>query len=546
MRYWKRMRKGIFSFGFNRLGKKGTFLIQSSKYGYQYDVAKRVMDDLIEAKGVKNMAIPMLKMTNATRRVAYAKPSKAIIGLEKKAYEICTSFGKDSLNALAALLAHELTHYYEKHEWKDQFSNDFGSTSSTGNAAAEKLDAETQADYLGGFLAYTAGYNTLGVMPRFLQKVYDTYFPNSNGILPGYPSLSQRIEMAEKSLEKLENLIPVFEAANYLVVLKDYRNAKAYYDHILVKENYQSREIYNNLGVTATQLAMDLFSEGDLKYVYPVELDVQSRLQPKTKGMGDDPEERRKLILNEALKYFENAKVLDPDYATAYLNLGCVYALQGKFFDAEYHARKTLELAGDQGNEKLISDANVLIGIIKARQNQKEAAASFFDQSRQVNNPLGELNWTILKGESLPTPTGIGLALAKSESIENVDMDGVVNELYLGGLNPTRQVKINRKVIFALVEKSTSTIYINFEPSADAYHLFHQTNANYVGKTNKGIQLGDDQTQVTDTLAYGTPTAILNTSTGKILHYANYKLLFAINQKGKVTQWVVYRQSGED
>lgn len=43
-------------------------------------------------------------------------PDKIQIGLEEKAYDICISFGADSLNALAALLGHELVHYFEKHD----------------------------------------------------------------------------------------------------------------------------------------------------------------------------------------------------------------------------------------------------------------------------------------------------------------------------------------------------------------------------------------------------------------------------------------------
>jgi len=533
-----------FAFGFNATGKKATFLVKKSRFGYKYDVAKKVMDDLIEAKGVRNMAIPTLKMTNASRRVAYAKPNEAIIGLENKAYDVCMTFGKDSLNALAALLAHELTHYYEKHDWKNQFAKDFGSVSSTGDKAAEKLDIETQADYLGGFLAYTAGYNALDIMPQFLKKVYTAYNFGEN--LKGYPSLSKRIEMSTKSLKKLEQLIPIFETANYLVAMKDYESAKAYYDYILVTEKYQSREIYNNLGVTATHLAMDLFSEGDLQYIYPVELDVKTRLDPSIKGAGDDTEKRRKLLLNEAVKYFENAKVLDPDYAIAYLNLGCAYALQANFFDAEYHARKALQIAESQGAKKVASDADVLLGIIKARQGQQNDAENFFNQAIRSKNPFGQLNLNILKGNSNPYPASSGTAFARPEQIDGVDLDELVNEMYLGGLTTAMEINITRKTLFALIKESNSKVLLNYLPSSDAYHIFQKTNPNYTGKTNKGIQIGDEMTKLVSAEGYGQPENIFNVSTGQILIYTKFKLLFFTDKNGRVQSWAVFREKLEE
>lgn len=532
--------EGIFSFAFNENGAQSTFKLRGNQHNYKYQTTKKVMDALIEAKGVRSMAIPKLVMSNAKRNIAWAKPSKALIGLELKAYDICISFGKDSLNALAALLAHELTHYYEKHDWKNQFAKDFGSVDNTGNRAAEKLDVETQADYLGGFLAFTAGYNTLAMMPQILDKVYAGYGFSEN--LPGYPSLAERKKMATKSLEKLADLIPIFETANFLIAAKDYKSAKAYYEYILINEKYQSREIYNNLGVLSTHLAMDLFAEGDLQYIYPVELDVRSRLSPNMKGMGNDPEQERKMLLEEAIKYFKNAQNLDQNYAPAMLNLGCAYALQANFFDAQYHAQKAMQMGEQQRNTKLISDAQILLGIIEARQGQKNKAANLFQKAMQAKNSLGQFNLNILQEQPTPFPTTPNTAFAKPEKIDNVSLDEMVNQLNMGSLTPTKQVNVTKKVLFALKEENNSKVLINFLPTADAYHFFHLTNDNYSGQTNKGIKIKDSIDKVMSTEMYGAPQRVVNLSNGQLLIYKRFKMFFQIDAANKVKGWAVFRE----
>src|SRR5690349_3723993 len=88
---------------------------------WKYTVANKVFGELLRARGDFRMQAPTLVMNKRERYVAWMDPDQVQIGLEEKAYDICATFGKDSLNALAALLAHELTHYYEKHDWSRHF-----------------------------------------------------------------------------------------------------------------------------------------------------------------------------------------------------------------------------------------------------------------------------------------------------------------------------------------------------------------------------------------------------------------------------------------
>jgi tetratricopeptide (TPR) repeat protein len=535
--------EGVFAYATNKSGALSSYKLKESKYSYKFYTTKKVLDDLILAKGVKSMARPTLIMNNAERRVAWAKPSEAIIGLEEKAYDICASFGPDSLNALAALLSHELTHYYEKHDWKNRFIRDFGGNNNNGNAQAEKLDIETQADFLGGFLSFMAGYNTLGMMPRFLESVYHEYgFPDD---ITGYPSLDERKAMANKSLDKLRDLIDVFETANYLIAIKDYESAKTYYDHILVKEKYQSREIYNNMGVTAFMAALDYFSMGELKYFYPVELDVNSRLIG-LRGSGtlgqSEREEIRKSLIDDAIEGFKTALTLDNEYMPALLNIGCAYALSDNFFDAEYHAQKALRMAEKQGNDKVIADAHVLLGIIEAKQQNTAQAQEWFGQAIDAKNSLGSLNLLVLQGEDLPSAALPGRSFSAPEKIDDISLDQMVNQLYQGSLNPQKQIEINKKTLLAINEYSSSNLLINFMPFDDAYSFFHYTTKDYSGKTNLGIGIGDKKEKLVGADAYGTPQRIIAVTDGEFLVYFSRNIIFKIDGQDRVKGWAIYRQ----
>ena len=531
---------GYFAFAKGNDNSKARAITEKSKYGYKTETIQKVMDDLIEAKGMRSMIAPTLLVNNATRKVAFARPSDAIVGMEEKAYDICASFGKDSLNAIAALMAHELTHYYEKHDWKNQFEKDFGASNMTKFDETEKLDIETQADYFGGFLAYQAGYNTLGIMPQFLEEVYRQY--NFEEKLPGYPSLTERKNMAKKSEEKLIDLIHVFETANYLVALGEYENAKKYYEYIVVKEKYQSREMYNNLGVTAIHLALEFFPDGALKYIYPIELDINTRLGNGTKGMGDDLKKARDILINEAIMHFKNAQNLDQNYAPALLNLGCAYALQDNFFEADYHARKAIQIGKKQNNNKLISDAQVLLGIIQAQQNETAEATASFQQAIKANNRLGTLNFNILQGVDNASPASTRDGSANIEQIENISLDKLVSQLNIGGLDVKKDFEINKKTKLALLQNPSSKVLINFMPFDDAYHFFHIADASYNGKTSKGIQINDPVDKITANENYGTPNRIVNTSNGLYLVYQGYRLIFEINKENRVKNWVVFRE----
>ncbi|MBK9015493.1 MAG: hypothetical protein IPM82_16300 [Saprospiraceae bacterium] len=272
---------------------------------YKAKVVMDVFNRLKNAKGDFRSRRPYLHFVKESGSgVAAAYPKSGLIILEEKGYDICASFGKDSLNALAVLLGHELVHCYEKHDWEGYFASELKGFGLDGDVKDNAKEDEIQADYLGGFLAYQAGFATFGIMPKFLDKVYEKYGLTDEK-LSNYPKKEERKNIAEQSEVKLKNLLELFEMGNFLVALGEYDDALEYYHKVL--EDFQSREIYNNLGVLSTLSAMKLFTPLQNKFSYPVELDIKSRLGSRG---GLDQELREEKLL-EAIDFFEKARQLD-------------------------------------------------------------------------------------------------------------------------------------------------------------------------------------------------------------------------------------------
>ena len=196
---------------------------------------------------------------------------KNAIGLEEDTYDLCVSLGADSLNALSFLMGHELAHYYKDHGWIGDFGSGFTDLEVGQEMKALRRDLsklteiETEADYFGGFFGYVAGYETLNAADRVLDQIYSTYGLDEN--LKGYPSLSDRKIIADRSREDLKALIPVFDAGNALLLLGNYIEAAGCFDHIA--KSFPSREILNNAGVARALQALNLFESGEVAIRLP-------------------------------------------------------------------------------------------------------------------------------------------------------------------------------------------------------------------------------------------------------------------------------------
>lgn len=302
--------------------------------GEDYKTANEVYQKLVEARGDFRFEVPQFYVSTGASSVAFISEDSKSIAIEEQALELCKKQGDNFENALAALLGHELIHFYEKHLWKDEFTSAFQNLDITTKLSSlqDRVMNETQADYLGGFLAYSAGYKVFDGLSHLLDEVYKTYRLEKN--MKGYPTLADRQTLAKKSIEKVKGLVEIFEMANVMTAIGRFDEARALYRQIL--GDYQGREIYNNLGIVTLLEAKTYFEEKDMPYQLPIEL--EAGFGAGGRGFGSSPEETRRRLLEEAITYFNYAIGMDASYAPAYLNKACAYYLLDDIPRARFYA----------------------------------------------------------------------------------------------------------------------------------------------------------------------------------------------------------------
>ena len=495
-----------------------------------YRKALNVYNKLVQARGDFRFPVPAFLMTREENRVAGINYDQLEIVLEEKAYKVCATYGAQSDAAMAFLLGHELTHYYEKHAWRRGFAADYRDL-----PIGLKLDSlmdgaanETEADYLGGFLAYSAGYGLFDKGADLMQKLYTAY-----GIppeIPGYPSLSDRQALGQRSAEKLKRLVELFDMANLLTAIGKYPEAYECYRYLLMQ--YQSREIYNNLGVTALLDALRYFSGSELKFRIPVQLDLEST---GSRNLGlINPRDQ---MLNQAILHFDAAISMDPNYAPAYLNKACAYMLLGDAGRARFYAgTEAIEAAKKGGYPKTETDAAILLGILDAQAGETEKAKTAFQQAANAGSALATVNLNILLNQPPGAEIADATGLPRVERIDGKSLAEIEETL---AVDPKRSVELSAHVAFHQNPKQgeKSRLFVCQNTRTDAVILFHLTEPGYTGKTARLIGLGSDRSAIVK--AYGEPSRTVETPLGQIMAYQ--KILFILDPKGQLTRWVNFQ-----
>ena len=152
----------LFFILFNALGAKADALVEMDK------VATKIVTKLYQTIGNKIFLQPDVKIVNCLEsgNCAGARYRKRhnVIELEDELYKVCRNFGKDSLNALAFILGHELGHYYSAHDPEGGLGFNAPNYQKENNTEREHL-----ADIHGIFNAYLAGYDTRKIIPQLLD-----------------------------------------------------------------------------------------------------------------------------------------------------------------------------------------------------------------------------------------------------------------------------------------------------------------------------------------------------------------------------------------
>ncbi len=543
---------------------------------YKSDNALHVFNKLKESLGLLPGEKPHFflqkELPNPDFKMAMIFYNTGEIFLEEAAYDLCTSFGKDSLNALAVYLGHELAHFHEEHFMANHFAFAFEKDFSkdpvfkaleAGLAPAQKdsiidivktnikgftsTENEKEADLKGGFIAYLSGFQTFDIAPDLLQKTYDKF--DLDPVTEGYPSLEQRKKIAKNSDQKLKNLIDYFEIANLLIAVGEYDDAILYYNKIL--DSFKSREIYNNLGVLNLLSYLDNADNAKVQFGFPIELDVVSRMA--TGGRGTDLEIQK---LNNAVDFLEKASVIDKDYPVAHLNLACAHALLGIAFSSDANRSKEeyalATAAAYKGNTICKADVNswkqtsadlqVILGIINAKSNQNSVAESFFKEAIKIipDHQLAKMNLAILNPSNAFASNASN---SSSPTLEEEQIDNqAITEIKMT-LDNVKEVMLDEDdeiIRFMTLELEQSRMMSNFvvKGTAQRFSSFHFTNRDYNQDTSNGISKGASLSTIKN--KYGEPTKIISLGNGTWLKYDTHKVIFQLDQDGKLTRWCVF------
>lgn len=485
---------------------------------------------------------------------------KPLMKFEEKAFDVCNSFGAKSEDAIAFILGHEIAHHVLNHDWSDDFRYAYSMKELAREIVTHDKDTisrkrfETQADERGGIFAYLAGYNPSPMIENLLTSLYKEYNLVDN---PKYPSLKDRIELAKEQDNNVQTFIKVFENANYALMVENYEVAITCYEYITEKSQFKSREILNNLGTAYFLLATSKIDSDELKYIYPVELDLESRITARgSKGMGEkSPTE----LLNLAKAYFKEAIQLDEEYATGYINLACVQSVLKDYYDAEGSVRKAIKYSKEE-NSLTAKNAKLVRAIINDLDpdGDKELTQSILEDLSNSHHILADINLEIYNGALLSEFEAELPISWMNAGIESVERNGRPRKLMIkDGLdnysfNALRSVPAEQEETVKLLRRdkliiddfefsrSFSTPYI--DNGLDKYLFFHATKETFTGDVG-GVSLDSDLETVISKM--GSPNSVITAKQGEIILYRENNVMFELSPENRVKKIIVWREDLE-
>lgn len=484
---------------------------------------------------------------------AYYSPSNNTINFGEGIYDLAADLGADSLDIVATVMAHEIAHFYKDHGWAHAFGKANPDNDIKKNVKESMYDSddrarmEAEADYFGGIFGYMSGYNTLGVGGAFFDKLYDALeIPDETF---GYPSRQDRIAIYNNSKEMLEELIPVFNTANLLNLVRRYEKASMCYDHVIV--TFPSREMYNNAGVALAQEAMSMYSPEELKFVYPFGLDLDTRLSHAgTKGAGESKEDKRLRLAKDALDLFNDALRIDDQYAPAYVNAALAHCLLGEYEMALGLANKAIQFAATNDNKLLVGNGHIARGIAFALSNQKADAKKEFKAAESGNALLATTNLDAVTNNVFAKLFKKKISEeieGEEETIAEVGVEAI--EVLFDDKDAFKSIDIKKQnekrpetvVVTVEEEDFDATLVATYSgpwSAKEELEGFLMTKPDYEGETARGIKIGSSLDAIKK--LYGKPTRMLGGSQNNFIFYEKTGLIFLLDADNNVTRWLIY------
>ena len=478
-----------------------------------------VYEQLKIAIGDTERTWPQLEIRPGASSVLAYNKRKNIIYVDEKALAICKSFDTNEKDAFAFLLAHEMTHFYQEHHWQEAgFATSFLTNK---HNFEEHVADEKEADLFGAFVTHLAGFQSIKIVPSIFDKIYTAYGLTED--LQDYPTLPQRKETALEVCGKVNELVQVFETANFLTAIGEYTSAAAAYEYVLQFVKY--KELYSNIGASLVAAAALQPEYGALAFHYPIELDLDIPLR-------DGADADKSDLLKKAIEYLTIASKLDNQHYRTFINLACAYILNNQFDQAEVLLKQLYTLVK---KSKQAAEISILYGIISAQQQNKTQAKKLFEEAKTLNNSQGiqqlaDYNSQLLAGKTI----SIFPADLKNS---NEQIDGI--DLTYQNDFPFQEIFIQDN--FSFEEKILSyyttqnAILIHVETADKTMAILRTANL----QTSTGIGLKSTYQQIKKTYP-SVNTKVVNHAKGYYLVLPTRKLLFNMNAQNQVMEWGVY------
>jgi|WetSurMetagenome_2_1015567.scaffolds.fasta_scaffold02037_8 tetratricopeptide (TPR) repeat protein len=527
---------------------------QGGQLNSKEKVVREVYGRIVRAIGDARPAPTLQFLPDSTapaNRVAWFDPTAKTISLEERAYDICRTTGADSLAALAFLLGHELAHYYKDHAWGGDFGSENADLTSgraiekTSGTVDEILTMETQADEFGGFFGHLAGYRSLATAPALLPAIYEGFHLSHR--LNGYPTLAERKTIAERSAARLESFIPLYDAAERLLVIGSYRQAGVLFD--MVARTFPSREVLANAGVARALEASRLLDTRDWPWILPFEIDGTTRLQARP-SRGESEQERtqrRTQLLEEATALLEQARDRDPEYVPVLANLALVNLLTGDEAFAHAYATKSVSTARKAGTNPDIVAALQARALVAEKSGNHAAALGDMREAARLGSSSAIFNAGILehgvtsRAPAHPHPRkadaetvgGIPARHASFNRYPDVDICLPVADCRDAGYRTGSVVRAGRVSLWH--NKSWDLMSIQL---GDTVLPLLRTTVGYQERTTRGIALHDKAETVHK--KYGQPDVIVLAREGEFALYNDANIVFLIDDRQTVAEWFIF------
>ena len=284
------------------------------------DKVLKIFDNIIFSIGNDFPSPPSLEFSNTENNPAWISPSKQTIFIENKLITLLCD-DENFSEKIAYIISHEIAHHYLNHGWMKDI--DFSYSSTIGDylydqsySVEQRKNDEIQADNFGGFYSKISGYNSLDYGSKVLSEVYKHYNLKEN--ISGYPSLEERKEIVQSSIDRTEKLALFFDLGNLALITENYFQAKTCFD-VILKNNFNSREIFNNIGLTYLIEAINNSEENISQYNYPIFFENKTRA--KNSLTRNTNVSSNLALLTKAKSYFELSMKKDLDYKKPLINL---------------------------------------------------------------------------------------------------------------------------------------------------------------------------------------------------------------------------------